>query len=146
MSMLKIRRPLGRLIFNMGNAIPGKTVFLIETASCTFLSCAVSGAKMTIYKTLIPSVFKWIASESNCNSTFMQWISMFRYALYDLSVCFYPSNTNFMELWVTTCFMKYSSHLNCLLLFVSIRTHCIPLQMSDAFSSNMDGASHVDIH
>ena len=27
--MLKIRRPLGRLIFNMGIAIPGKTVFLI---------------------------------------------------------------------------------------------------------------------
>ena len=34
--MLKIRRPLGRLIFNMGIAIPGKTVFLIETAPCTF--------------------------------------------------------------------------------------------------------------
>ena len=31
-SMLKIRRPLGRLIFNMGIAIPGKTVFLIEAA------------------------------------------------------------------------------------------------------------------
>ena len=31
-SMLKIRRPLGRLIFNMGIAIPGKTVFLIETS------------------------------------------------------------------------------------------------------------------
>ena len=30
--MLKIRRPLGRLIFNMGIAIPGKTVFLSETA------------------------------------------------------------------------------------------------------------------
>ena len=30
--MLKIRRPLGRLIFNMGIGIPGKTVFLIETA------------------------------------------------------------------------------------------------------------------
>ena len=30
--MLKIRRPLGRLVFNMGIAIPGKTVFLIETA------------------------------------------------------------------------------------------------------------------
>ena len=29
---LKIRRPLGRLIFNMGIATPGKTVFLIETA------------------------------------------------------------------------------------------------------------------
>ena len=34
-SMLKIRRPLGRLIFNMGIAIPGKTVFLIETAPWT---------------------------------------------------------------------------------------------------------------
>ena len=30
--MLKIRRPLGRLIFNMGIAIPGKTVFVTETA------------------------------------------------------------------------------------------------------------------
>ena len=30
--MLKIRRPLGRLILNMGIAIPGKTVFLIVTA------------------------------------------------------------------------------------------------------------------
>ena len=33
--MLKIRRPLGRLIFNMGIAIPGKTVFLIEMAPWT---------------------------------------------------------------------------------------------------------------
>ena len=30
--MLKIRRPNGRLIFNMGIATLGKTVFLIETA------------------------------------------------------------------------------------------------------------------
>ena len=30
--MLKIRRPIGRLIFNMGIATLGKTVFLIETA------------------------------------------------------------------------------------------------------------------
>ena len=36
-SMLKIRRPLGRLIFNMGIAIPGKTVFLIETAPSELL-------------------------------------------------------------------------------------------------------------
>ena len=34
--MLKIRRPLGRLIFNMGIAIPGKTVFLIETAPWSY--------------------------------------------------------------------------------------------------------------
>ena len=33
--MLKIKRPLGRLIFNIGIAIPGKTVFLIETAPST---------------------------------------------------------------------------------------------------------------
>ena len=38
-SMLKIRRPLGRLIFNMGIAIPGKTVFLIETAPRTLPPC-----------------------------------------------------------------------------------------------------------
>ena len=37
-SMLKIRRPLGRLIFNMGIAIPGKTVFFIETAPCFFIT------------------------------------------------------------------------------------------------------------
>ena len=35
--MLKIRRPLGRLIFNMGIAIPGKTVFLIEMAPCNIV-------------------------------------------------------------------------------------------------------------
>ena len=37
--MLKIRRPLGRLIFNMGIAIPGKTVFLIETAPRICVIC-----------------------------------------------------------------------------------------------------------
>ena len=42
-SMLKIRRPLGRLIFNMGIAIPGKTVFLIETAP-SFLGCQLEQA------------------------------------------------------------------------------------------------------
>ena len=43
-SMLKIRRPLGRLIFNMGIVIPGKTVFLIETAPWSMsdiLKCSV---------------------------------------------------------------------------------------------------------
>ena len=41
--MLKIRRPLGRLIFNMGIAIPGKTVFLIETAPSVRLQGRVIG-------------------------------------------------------------------------------------------------------
>ena len=43
-SMLKIRRPLGRLIFNMGIPIPGKTVFLIETAP--WLSVSIMGTKL----------------------------------------------------------------------------------------------------
>ena len=48
-SMFKIRRPLGRLIFNMGIAIPGETVFLIETAPrwCYILSAGYD--KWTIY-------------------------------------------------------------------------------------------------
>ena len=43
-SMLKIRRPLGRLIFNMGITIPCKTVFFIETApwTCSSLSLQMS--------------------------------------------------------------------------------------------------------
>ena len=41
--MLKIRRPLGRLIFNMGIAIPGKTVFLIETAPWWSGTCLAPG-------------------------------------------------------------------------------------------------------
>ena len=41
--MLKIRRPLGRLIFNMGIAIPGKTVFLIETAPCWRIYASTNG-------------------------------------------------------------------------------------------------------
>ena len=37
--MLKIRRPTGRLIFNMGIPIPGKTVFYIETGPWTLFNC-----------------------------------------------------------------------------------------------------------
>ena len=44
-SMLKIRRPLGRLIFNMGIAILGKTVFLIETAP----RCTAEGVVINAY-------------------------------------------------------------------------------------------------
>ena len=53
-SMLKIRRPLGRLIFNMGIAIPGKTVFLIETAPWRVLSV------LKAY---------WVRMESNFSAT-----------------------------------------------------------------------------
>ena len=54
-SMLKIRRPLGRLIFNMGIAIPGKTVFLIETAPRSrYVGDRQSGHNDTIYVLFLP--------------------------------------------------------------------------------------------
>ena len=48
--MLKIRRPLGRLIFNMGIAIPGKTVFLIETAPCCFAALELIQSVAHLYR------------------------------------------------------------------------------------------------
>ena len=64
-SMLKIRRPLGRLIFNMGIATPGKTVFLIETAPCLpvhfmiilyeFILCCISLLRRVHHLLLTPS-------------------------------------------------------------------------------------------
>ena len=48
--MLKIRRPVGRLIFNMGIAIPSKTVFLIETAPWLLVSpgkCMIENKNMS---------------------------------------------------------------------------------------------------
>ena len=52
--MLKIRRPLGRLIFNMGIAIPGKTVFLIETAPCCL--AAIAGTTILVPYRLVISL------------------------------------------------------------------------------------------
>ena len=52
--MLKIRRPLGRLIFNMGIAIPGKTVFLIETAPWIF------GLFLDMVSTFYPKWFVYV--------------------------------------------------------------------------------------
>ena len=65
--MLKIRRPLGRLIFNMGIAIPGKTVFLIETAPRIqefVMDCDVPEL-CTRYKALIGKLFLRAASLSH---------------------------------------------------------------------------------
>ena len=63
--MLKIRRPLGRLIFNMGIAIPGKTVFLIETAPRC--SCHTHG--------IVPGDW-WIPSQMafNAESVSVSWL------------------------------------------------------------------------
>ena len=57
--MLKIRRPLGRLIFNMGIAIPGKTVFLIETAPWETSTIPAENTKDTLMRncTTSPGIF-----------------------------------------------------------------------------------------
>ena len=61
-SMLKIRRPLGRLIFNMGIATPGKTVFLIETAPWARHRYTDYGRIMIIFGDFI---------KESCNSYYM---------------------------------------------------------------------------
>ena len=55
--MLKIRRPLGRLIFNMGIAIPGKTVFLIETAPRFPLNISQGTLNNTIFVSLNQTIY-----------------------------------------------------------------------------------------
>ena len=57
--MLKIRRPLGRLIFNMGIAIPGKTVFLIETATWSI----VERVKFSVYNMVYKSLYLLLRDE-----------------------------------------------------------------------------------
>ena len=67
--MLKIRRPLGRLIFNMGIAIPGKTVFLIETAPCSTFVISVLCTILYIITGLhlFPMLFVW------CDYLILTW-------------------------------------------------------------------------
>ena len=75
-SMLKIRRPLGRLIFNMGIAIPGKTVFLIETAPRyqgrgTFMTWQLELLSRLAME-LCLNLFHWFIPESSY-CTLSQW-------------------------------------------------------------------------
>ena len=58
-SMLKIRRPLGRLIFNMGIATPGKTVFLIETAPWKQYGYCSTRLCTTFYPLCSPRFVPW---------------------------------------------------------------------------------------
>ena len=57
-SMLKIRRSLGRLIFNMGIAIPGKTVFLIETAPCLSLAAPILRVVVFLFLQVTCGIFQ----------------------------------------------------------------------------------------
>ena len=88
--MLKIRRPLGRLIFNMGIAIPGKTVFLIETAP-SFLACYVEDQQSLSKYILRHTKFEWtvlkfssvsLLSISQVRMAFI--VQQVRFSLYDI--------------------------------------------------------------
>ena len=82
-SMLKIRRPLGRLIFNMGIAIPGKTVFLIETAPCSLPSGSDWGHQNG--KTTFSDTIAWTL-KSNCEFLIPNRLIGRKYAqLFDVS-------------------------------------------------------------
>ena len=63
--MLKIRRPLGRLIFNMGIAIPGKTFFLIETAPrIQYLNAIFNLVLMiSIFSSSNDDAFRWMSQD-----------------------------------------------------------------------------------
>ena len=54
--MLKIRRPNGRLIFNMRIAIPGKTVFFIETAPGSLFNLEYGNANFAGGQCAIPNI------------------------------------------------------------------------------------------
>ena len=83
--MLKIRRSLGRLIFNMGITIPGKTVFLIETAPWSFswsspLSTpdGQNQPKIRIYSHLQPSadITRSNFSRYHTHKAALQWLNI----------------------------------------------------------------------
>ena len=96
--MLKIRRPLGRLIFNMGIATPGKTVFLIETAP-RFSTISIAFHKSVVLVTPVPMHWSYHSLVLN-----MIMIDK-RKALWDviLSLCDYVvSVISVMSLWSMT--------------------------------------------
>ena len=76
-SMLKIRRPLERLIFNMGIAIPGKTVFLIETAPWFHTVISSKSTQETCYNLSVGVKFGSKSRKKNLFIFSLYWIANF---------------------------------------------------------------------
>ena len=75
-SVLKIRQPLGRLIFNMGIAIPGKSIFLIETAPSVLVSLRwyQNSKLLTLCGIKSPATAGFLSQrDSNQEYIFMSW-------------------------------------------------------------------------
>ena len=115
--MLKIRRPLGRLIFNMGIAIPGKTVFLIETAPWTFVNIFLKhgfcGAEIKQEYWFLQDSFPkhictpaiWLKNSEILGMIFLKLGQGFQQgqAIIWTSDCLllnHPLGTNFIEIWM----------------------------------------------
>ena len=110
--MLKIRRPLGRLIFNMGIAIPGKTVFLIETAPRSYCT---EDFPLTVYCDLVlcyQIIKSMKLSHPNIGSALMCTICS------DI-VCNREKN-HFVEigLWVKACYCATNRLMHFLSLYI----------------------------
>ena len=111
--MLKIRRPLGRLIFNMGIAIPGKTVFLIETAPSKMKDLHLLEISVCKYEhqnyilCVLPAMYKsmYFHLLCCCNSS----IKFILYFSYDTM----KTNRKFLNLLIISCvFFSSSDWLN----------------------------------
>ena len=94
--MLKIRRPLGRLIFNMGIAIPGKTVFLIETAPCI--------------QERLHLVIVALLSMRKCIKTSSSFVMYPRHLKWRLFIWSMKDHTHFRSLSISTMFILILHH------------------------------------
>ena len=79
--MLKIRRPNGRLIFNMGIPIPGKDGLYIETGPRTLV--------LSFYTDVVFTLFIWNSTHSTLPRHCEMW---FLYSVYDLRAVKFKSS------------------------------------------------------
>ena len=137
--MLKIRRPVGRLIFNMGIVIPGKTVFLIETAPCFWHQgppMMMSNDMITIVLLSYRHKLNWVSSaniwffysKEGSGKYRSQW-QIFEYITSDMNVTLFCKMISELPL---ECLLEMSARINlCILRIKKTR-----LYQSDTFSLN----------
>ena len=105
--MLKIRRPLGRLIFNMGIAIPGKTVFLIETAP------GYSNAQCTPSNILPTLPLYYISNSCNCFDIMFSRLMLDSILIYVKPYAWFYDILNYPLLCYQWCWLVNFNFLKC---------------------------------
>ena len=120
--MLKIRRPLGRLIFNMGITIPCKTVFLIEMAPWylsdvwkkkTFASCNLHYYMVLIYIITYQGTVTNLTNDFwyLWNSYLVLWSAWFPQVQLDQNSGFFRNFPQPASFSLPRCVNQYSPHL-----------------------------------